>query len=97
MHEDLNPSLETLAKQAADHAAIRSITDTFRLLGVDITEMDDLNDMRDDFRFLRRQREALEVRRTEASKSLVTAVVGGVVGMIISALTWLATIARHPQ
>ena len=97
MHEDPNLSLESLAKQAADRAALRSITDTFRLLGVDITEMDDLNDMRDDFRFLRRQREALEIRRSETSKSLVTAIVGGFVGMVISALTWLATVARHPQ
>ena len=97
MLEDSNPSLESLAQQAADRAALRSITDTFRLLGVDITEMDDLNDLRDDFRFLRRQRESLEIRRAETSKSLVTAVVGGVVGMIISAITWLATVARHSQ
>ncbi len=95
MLEDSNPSLEAVTQQAAERAALRSITDTFRLLGVDITEMDDLNDLRDDFRFLRRQRESLEIRRAETSKSFVTAVVGGVVGMIISAITWLATVARH--
>ncbi len=95
MPDDSNPLLESLARQAANHAALDSINDTFRLLGVDIMEMDDLNDLRDDFRFLRRQRELLEVRRAETSKSLVTAVVGGIVGMVISAFTWLATLARH--
>ena len=83
------------ASQLAERAALRSITDTFRLLGIDITEMDDLNDLRDDFRFVRRQRQTTETRRTEATKSVITAVVGGVVGMLVSTITWLVTVARH--
>ena len=85
------------AQENAERAAIRAITDTFRMLGIDISEMDDVNDLRDDFRFIRRQRETTETRRTEASKSVVTAVVGAVVGMLVSAITWLVTMARHPQ
>ncbi len=95
MHEDPKPPPEQAAHQIAERAALRSITDTFRLLGIDITEMDDLNDLRDDFRFVRRQRETNETRRTETLKSTVTAVVGAVVGMLVSTLTWLLTAARH--
>ena len=95
MHEDPKPPPDQAAQQMAERAALRSITDTFRLLGIDITEMDDLNDLRDDFRFVRRQRRTNETRRTEAMKSTVTAVVGAVVGMLVSTLTWLLTAARH--
>ena len=97
MPDDAIQSPDPRAQESAERAAIRSITDTFRLLGIDITEMSDVNDLRDDFRFIRRQRESNESRRAEASKSLITAVVGGVVGMLISVITWLVTIARHPQ
>ena len=97
MSDDAKQPLDQRALEIAERAAIRAITDTFRLLGIDITEMDDVNDLRDDFRFIRRQRESNETRRLEASKSMITAVVGGVVGMLISAITWLVTIARHPQ
>ena len=90
-------ALDARAQELADRAALRSITDTFRMLGIDVTEMGDVNDLRDDFRFIRRQRESAELRRTQASKSAVTAVVGAAIGMLISALTWLVTIARHPQ
>jgi hypothetical protein len=89
------PPDQTTAQQLAERAALRSITDTFRLLGIDITEMDDLNDLRDDFRYVRRQRLLTETRRTEATKSAVTALVGGIVGMLISVMTWLITVARH--
>ena len=95
MHEDSKPAPDQAAQQMAERAALRSITDTFRLLGIDITEMDDLNDLRDDFRFVRRQRQTTETRRTEATKSAVTAAVGGIVGMLVSTLTWLLTVARH--
>lgn len=80
-----------------EQAATRSITDTFRLLGIDLTEMDDLNELRDDFRFIRRQRRDIELRRAEATKSVIAAVIGGVVGMIVSAVTWLVAMARHSQ
>jgi hypothetical protein len=95
MHEDSRPTPDTISQQMAERAALRSITDTFRLLGIDITEMEDLNDLRDDFRFVRRQRQNTETRRTEATKSAITAVVGGVVGMLVSTITWLVTVARH--
>jgi hypothetical protein len=97
MPDDVKQPIDPKAQELAERAAIRSITDTFRLLGVDITEMEDVNDLRDDFRFIRRHRQSTETRRTEASKSIVTAVVGGVVGMLVSVITWLVTIARHPQ
>jgi hypothetical protein len=85
------------AQDIAERAARRAVVDTFRLLGIDITAMDDVNELRDDFRYIRRQRESTETRRSEASKSAVTAIVGGIIGMIISAITWLVTVARHPQ
>ena len=97
MPDDVNQPSDPHAQENAERAAIRAISDTFRMLGIDISEMDDVNDLRDDFRFVRRQRENTETRRTEASKSVVTAVVGAVVGMLVSAITWLVTMARHPQ
>lgn len=95
MPEDPNLASDHSPQQLAERAALRSITDTFRLLGIDITEMDDLNDLRDDFRFVRRQRETNETRRTETTKSTVTAIVGAVVGVLVSTLTWILTVARH--
>ena len=95
MPEDTKPHSDQAAQQLAERAALRSITDTFRLRGSDITEMDDLNALRDDFRFVRRQRETNETRRNEATKSTVTAVVGAVVGVLVSTLTWILTVARH--
>ena len=96
MPEEFKPA-DTKAQEMAERAAIRAITDTFRLLGVDISDMDNVNDLRDDFRFVRRQREGSETRRTEASRSTVTAVIGAAVGMLVSALTWIITNGRHSQ
>ncbi len=96
MPDDFKP-FDANAQEMAERAAVRAITDTFRLLGVDISEMDNVNDLRDDFRFIRRQRQGAETRRTEASKSTVTAVIGAVVGMLVSAVTWFVTNVRHPQ
>ena len=100
MPDDLKPeprALDARAQEFAERAALRSITDTFRMLGIDITQMDDVNNLRDDFRFIRRQRESNELRRTEASKSAITATIGAAIGMLISAITWLVTVVRHPQ
>lgn len=95
MPDDQNASSDARAQEIAERAAARALKDTFRLLGIDITEMDDVNDLRDDFRFVRRQRSESETRRTEAFKSATTAVVGGFVGMLLSAITWLITVLRH--
>jgi hypothetical protein len=86
---------EARTQEIAERAAARALLETFRLLGLNINDMADVNNLRDDFRFMRRQRSASEARRTEASKSLTTALVGGVVGMLISALTWVITLVRH--
>jgi hypothetical protein len=97
MTDDPKPISDARAQDIAERAARRAVIDTFRLLGIDITAMDDVNDLRDDLRFIRRQRQGTETRRTEASKSAVTAIVGGIIGMIISAITWFVTQTRHPQ
>jgi hypothetical protein len=41
------------AQEIAERAAEKTLRDTFRLLGFDITEMTDVNNLRDDFRFIR--------------------------------------------
>ncbi len=84
------------AQEIAERAAAKTLHDTFRLLGFDITEMDDVNNLRDDFRFIRRQRFNSEARRSEVFKSTTTAVVGALVGMLLSGLTWVVTALRHP-
>ncbi len=86
-----------MAQKIAERDAARAIQDTFRLLGVDLTDMRDLNGLRDDFRYMRRLRDNAEIRRAETSKSLITAIIGGVIGMILSAVTWLATALKHPS
>ncbi len=85
------------AQEIAERAAAKTLHDTFRLLGFDITEMSDVNNLRDDFRFIRRQRSNAETRRSEVFKSTTTAIVGALVGMLLSALTWLVAALRHPS
>ena len=95
MPDDPIKTNDSRAQEIVDRAVARAIQDTFRLLGVDITEMHDLNELRDDFRYIRRQRDDAETRRTEVSKSVITAMIGGFIGMLLSAGTWLITILRH--
>ncbi len=83
------------AQDIVERAAGHALNDAFRVLGLDITDMEDVNNLRDDFRFMRRQRTATEARRAETSKSITTALVGGVVGMLVSALTWMVTLVKH--
>ena len=96
MPDDQLSSLpDVRAQEIAERAVARVLHDTFRLLGIDISEMDDVNNLRDDFRFIRRQRGNAEIRRTEAFKSATAALVGGILGMLLSVLTWLISVLRH--
>ena len=98
MPDDLNSaSPEPGSQVLAERAALRTLTDIFRILGIDITEMDSLNELRDDLRFIRRMRDGNDFRRSEIIKSALAAIVGGAVGLVISAITSLATIVRHSQ
>ena len=85
------------AQEIAERAATKTLHDTFRLLGFDITEMTDVNNLRDDFHFIRQQRSNAETRRSEVFKSTLTAIVGAFIGMLLSALTWLLSVLRHPS
>ncbi len=51
------------AQEIAERAAAKTLHDAFRLLGFDLTEMTDINNLRDDFRFIRQQRSNAEIRR----------------------------------
>ncbi len=95
MSETSAPIPDAHIQEIAERAAARALNDAFRLLGIDIGTMEDINQFRDDVRFIRRQRSALETRRTEVMKSAVAAVVGGMIGMLLSAVTWLVTAMRH--
>jgi hypothetical protein len=83
------------AQEIAERAAAKTLHDTFRLLGFDITEMTDLNGLREDFRFIRQQRSNAEARRSEVLRSTTTAIIGGLVGMLLGAVTWLVTTLQH--
>jgi len=85
------------AQEIAERAAEKTLRDTFRLLGFDITEMTDVNNLRDDFRFVRQQRSNAETRRFEVFKSATTAIIGALVGMVLSVLTWVVTGFKHPS
>ncbi len=87
---------EARAQEIAERAAAKAVHDTFRLLGSDISELDDINNLRDDFRYMRRHRSLAEFRRTETSKSAVSTLTGGVIGMLLSAVTWLVTTFLRP-
>ena len=96
MTDERSALSDARAQEIAERAAAKALRDAFRLLGFDITEMDDVNNLRDDFRFIRRQRSNAETRRSEVFKSTITAVVGALVGMLLSALTYVAAALRHP-
>ena len=83
------------AQEIAERAAAKTLHDTFRLLGFDINEIADVNNLRDDFRFIRRERNSAETRRSEIFKSTITAVIGAIAGMLLSVATWLLTVLRH--
>ncbi len=87
---------DSRAQEIAERAAAKTLHDTFRLLGFDLTEMADINNLRDDFRFIRQQRSNAETRRAEVFRSTATAIAGALVGMLLSGLTWLITALRHP-
>ena len=80
----------------ADVSAERAVNKMFRALGYDITAMDDVNELRDDLRYLRKQRQAGDMRKAETSKTAITAVGGIIVGAIGSLLTWLASGGHRP-
>ena len=86
----------TRLKQMADESADRAVVKMFRALGYDITAIDDVNDLRDDLRYLRRLRQAGDLRKTETSKTAITAIGGIIVGAIGSLLTWLASGGHRP-
>lgn len=87
---------EARVQEIAERAATKAVLDTFRLLGSDITELDDINNLRDDFRYMRRQRSIAEFRKSEASKSALATLTGGVIGMLLSAITWLVSTFLRP-
>jgi hypothetical protein len=91
------PVPDTHIQEIAERVAARALNDSFRLLGIDIGAMEDVNQFRDDVRFIRRQRSIVETRRTEILKSAVAAMIGGCIGMLLSAITWLVTVLRHPS
>ena len=97
-HDDRGRQAEESARmfQMADEAADRAVRKVFRALGIDITDLDDLNELRDDFRFTRKQRQAGDVRKAETSKTAITAIGGIIVGAIGSLLTWLASGGHRP-
>ena len=88
---------EARAQEIAERAAAKALHDGFRLLGFDLHEITDVNALRDDFRFIRQQRSQAELRRSEAFKSAISALVGGIIGMTLSLLTWLITVLRQPS
>ena len=88
---------EARAQEIADRAAEKAIQDVFRLLGSDIRLLDDVNNLRDDFRYVKQRRAQAEFRRNETSKSILAGLIGGFVGMFLSAVTCLVTIFRHAQ
>ncbi len=97
MPETPAPVSDAHIQEIAERAAARALSDSFRLIGIDISAMEDVNQFRDDVRFIRHQRSVVETRRTEVMKSAVAAMIGGFLGMLLSAITWMITILRHPS
>ena len=97
-HDDRARQAEENARmfQTADESADRAVRKAFRALGYDITEMDDVNDLRDDLPYLRKQRQAGDLRKAETSKTAITAIGGIIVGAMGSLLTWLASGGHRP-
>lgn len=73
-------------REVAKEAAKEAVKETFSLLGVDITEQDEINDFRADLVFARKQR-----RMSEAVKSRVVmmVVLGVTIGTIVTFSDWI--------
>ena len=97
-HDDRGRQAEESARmfQMADEAADRAVRKVFRALGIDITDLDDLNELRDDFRFTRKQRQAGDVRKSETSKTVIAAIGGIIVGAAGALLSWLSGGGHRP-
>ena len=84
--------LEYITRHQAEELVTKTcqeeIKNIFRQFGIDAANYADLNKLRDDLYYLRQSREANSERKSNFSKSAVTAVVGAIVGTIGSVLLW---------
>jgi hypothetical protein len=83
-------------EQVADRAARSAVIETFRVIGVDIEDIDSINALRDDLRHAHRQRVASEDRSTTASRTVI-GTVGTMIGAMVGAgIAWLLNGGKHP-
>jgi hypothetical protein len=90
------PLSDRHVEQVADRAARSAVIETFRVIGVDIADIDSVNSLRDDLRHAHRQRVASEDRSTTASRTVI-GTIGTLIGAMISAvIAWLLYGSKHP-
>lgn len=71
--DQLRPVIEATAKEAAEE----TLAETFKLLGVDLTDVSAINRFRADLVFARKQREISERARSIAFRAVIVAAVAG--------------------
>lgn len=68
--------MRVMVREAAEQASHKTMRDLFKLLGVDIDEQDDINDLRADLIYAREMR---KMSKTIWSKAVLVIVTGGAV------------------
>ena len=69
-------------ERIADAAAAKAVDGAFRMLGIDTKDIESVNDLRDDFRFMRTLRKDAQERHGEINKTVITVLTGAVTGII---------------
>lgn len=73
-------------EQAAELAAKQAVRDTFRLLGVDIEDQDQVNAFRADLVYARKLRKLSDGAFGTAARVIITAIVGGGIMFLLDGL-----------
>jgi hypothetical protein len=93
---DRDPEYITLeqAKELIQKSNVEELVKAFRSLGIDIMNYEDVKKFYNDFDYLRKSREMNIERKSTFSKSIITTVVGAVLGVITSFLAYFVNHAK---
>lgn len=79
-----NASLDLQMFNTAKLAAKEAVTETLKLFGIDINDIDSVNEFRDDLRFLHVLRAQSEAKSRETRKAFITTLFSVIGGCIVA-------------
>jgi hypothetical protein len=81
-HDKPIPLRENEIREIATVAADEAVIKVFRALGLDIQELEHINALRDDFKYVRDQREGSEEAKKLLKKTGIGVAIGAIPGML---------------